>query len=274
MTLSPRPDTARQIVHHLTRIAHQHFFKSFDDWLSLAINAFLRDDDAYMAIMKTYGPRDPRKDHPADHFARALGIWMNGMQQRPADYLGQVYEEQSIVNAYQGQFFTPEPIVELMAAITMPDELADEALVSDPACGSGRMLVAGIKRNRFATFLGVDTDLTCIHMAALNCLVRNANTYLVHGNSLSLEAHGGYFVRRTPFGGELHRLSQPDAERLIRLPFETAKTAEATTALSPVEPPLTPTPRIEPLTADQQAALDNVTGQFTTDKKGQRGFGF
>lgn len=76
-------------------------------------------------------------------------------------------QPQDVTNTYAGQFFTPEPVVELMAAITMPDELPDTALVSDPACGSGRMLIAGIRRNRYATFLGTDTDLTCVHMTAL-----------------------------------------------------------------------------------------------------------
>ena len=53
------------------QITHQHFFTSFDDWLALAVNAFLRDDDAYMAIMRKYGPRESGRPHPADHFAHA-----------------------------------------------------------------------------------------------------------------------------------------------------------------------------------------------------------
>jgi hypothetical protein len=64
------------IAGHLQRIAHQHFFRTFEDWLALAINAFLRDDPSYMAIMARYGPRTApmgEHDHPADHFARALG---------------------------------------------------------------------------------------------------------------------------------------------------------------------------------------------------------
>ena len=118
-----------------------------------------------------------------------------------------------------------------MAQLTMPDDLPDTALVADPACGSGRMLIAGIRRNRYATFVGTDVDLTCVHMTALNCLVRNANTYVIHGNSLSLETWGGFYVRRSPFGGELHRLTRDDTDRLIRLPFKPA--ADAATALTP-----------------------------------------
>lgn len=259
---------ATKIAKHLYQITHQHFFTSFDDWLALAVNAFLRDDNAYMKIMGKYGPRDSGRPHPADHFARALGEWMGAMQQNPADYLGLVYEQEAVTNKYSGQFFTPESITELMAALTMPDELPDTALVSDPACGSGRMLIAGIRRNRFATFLGTDTDLTCVHMAALNCLVRNANTYVIHGNSLSLETHGGFYVRRSPFGGELHRLTKEDTDRLIRLPFA-APPATTSTALTPA-----PAPSAQEPTPETKAALEDIAASFTTNKRGQGDFGF
>ena len=275
----PNPKTApADIARHLQRITHQHFFRSFEDWLALAVNAFLRDDDAYMAIMRRYGPRDApmgTKDHPADHFARALGAWMRAMQAEAADYLGRVYEEQAITNAYQGQFFTPEPVVELMAAMTMPEELADSALVHDPACGSGRMLIAGIRRNRFATFVGVDTDLTCVHMATLNCLVRNANSWIIHGNSLSLEAWRGYHVRRTAFGGELHRLSQEEATRILHLPF--TRNQEASTALSPPESASAqpaPSQTIQEPSQAVQEALEEAARTLTIDKHGQSDFGF
>jgi type I restriction-modification system DNA methylase subunit len=274
----PDPKSAPdEIARHLQRITHQHFFRTFEDWLALAVNAFLRDEDAYMAIMRRYGPREKsmhEKDHPADHLARALGAWMRAMQAEPADYLGRVYEEQAIANHYSGQFFTPEPLVELMAAMTMPEELSNDSIVSDPACGSGRLLIAGIRRNRFATFVGVDTDLTCVHMTTLNCLVRNANTWIVHGNSLSLEAWRGYHVRRTPFGGELHRLSQEDAGRILQPPF---KTQEASTALSSAggtTKPLASAPTIQEAYQEARAAFDEVSRQFTTNKRGQGDFGF
>ena len=288
---APKPRNApAEIAGHLSRITHQHFFRNFEDWLALAVNAFLRDDEAYMAIMRRYGLREApmgdgrlqvgngrpaQRDHPADHFARALGAWMRAMQAEPADYLGRVYEEQAIANHYSGQFFTPEPVVELMAAMTMPDDLADSALVHDPACGSGRMLIAGIRRNRFATFVGVDTDLTCVHMATLNCLVRNANCWLIHGNSLTYETWGGYYVRRTAFGGELYRLSQDEAARILKLPFETKR--ETSTALSPAGPvaqPLAPAPTVQEASPETTATFDDLARQFTTNKRGQGDFGF
>jgi len=275
-SVAPRQAPSR-IAGHLQRITHQHFFRTFEDWLALAINAFLRDDNAYMTIMRRYGPREApmgEKDHPADHFARALGTWMAAMQTEPADYLGRIYEEQAVANSYAGQFFTPEPVVELMAALTMPDDLPATAIVHDPACGSGRMLIAGIRRNRMATFIGTDTDLTCVHMTALNCLVRNATTYIIHGNSLSLDAWGGYHVRRTWAGGELLRLTQNQATALLRAPF--AQPDAATALSSPESTPLppNPTPTVQEPPPEVQKALDDVERQFTVDKKGQGDFGF
>ena len=88
---APKPRNApAEIAGHLSRITHQHFFRNFEDWLALAVNAFLRDDEAYMTIMRRCGPRETpmgsgrllvgnrrptQKDHPADHFARALGTY-------------------------------------------------------------------------------------------------------------------------------------------------------------------------------------------------------
>lgn len=273
----PNPKNApAEIAKHLQRITHQHFFKSFEDWLALSINAFLRDDDAYMAILRKYGPRTApmgEQDHPADHFARALGTWMHAMQTEPADYLGRVYEEQAVANSYAGQFFTPESVVEMMAAMTM-DEIPDTAIINDPACGSGRMLIAGIRRNRYATFLGTDTDLTCVHMTALNCLVRNANTYVIHGNSLSLDAWGGYAVRRSFMGGELHRLTQEQAQTILRAPFAKPETSTALSTPEPTPTPQPPAPTVQEPSQEARAAMDDVANQFTVNKKGQGDFGF
>jgi len=274
----PNPNTAPdRFTRHPISSTHQRFFRTYADWLAQTVNAYLLDADALMAISRPRGQLQPPigpQAHPADHFARALGAWMRAMQAEPADYLGRVYEEQAITNAYQGQFFTPEPVVELMTAMTMPDDMADSAIVHDPACGSGRMLIAGIRRNRFATFVGVDTDLTCVHITTLNCLVHNANSWIIHGNSLSLEAWRGYHVRRTAVGGELHRLSVEEAGHILRLPFTQP---EASTALSSPESTSVPPAPIQMIQEPSQAvreAIEEAGRTFTVDKRGQGDFGF
>ncbi len=95
-------------------------------------------------------------------------------------------------------------------------------------------------------------------MTTLNCLVRNATTYVVHGNGLALTALGGYAVRRTPFGGELHRLTQEQAQHIVRAPY-LRTTAD-------------PSPDPQPVIATSHP--DQPLPTFTTDKKGQFGFDF
>jgi hypothetical protein len=63
------------------------------------------------------------------------------------------------------------------------------------------------------------------------------------------------------------RLAQPEAERIIHLPF--AK-PDISTALTPAQPPA---PAAMEPTPETTAELDHVSQQFTTNKKGQVDFG-
>jgi hypothetical protein len=44
------------------------------------------------------------------------------------------------------------------------------------------MLTASIINNRFVTFVSVDTDLTYVHLATRNCLIRSAESWIIHDN--------------------------------------------------------------------------------------------
>jgi type I restriction-modification system DNA methylase subunit len=201
------------IADHLYKIqaaTGDSFFKLWDDWLGLAVAALSKQTDAdeerYMTIMRKYGPRTEGKDHPADHFARALGEFLRTCQAESAlnssfpDYLGQIYEQESLTNRYSGQFFTPEPLCQMMVQMTV-EPTQEPVSIADPACGSGRFFVAAMPLAPNARFYGIDRDLTCVHMTALNMLVRNANSVIVHGNTLSMETFGGYRTHRTALGG-------------------------------------------------------------------------
>jgi len=49
------------VVKHPQQIQHERSYRVFDDWLTLALAAYSGDEEAYMAIMKRYGPREPGK---------------------------------------------------------------------------------------------------------------------------------------------------------------------------------------------------------------------
>ena len=84
------------------------------------------------------------------------------------------------------QFFTPMPLCELMARMTIDETAPENARIADPACGSGRLLMACIRLRPRGYYFGVDKDPTCAKMAALNMLWRNVDSHIVWGNSLSL----------------------------------------------------------------------------------------
>jgi hypothetical protein len=245
------------------------FFKLWDDWLTLAVTAFCRDDAAYMAVMQRYGPRVAGRDHPADHFAHALGEFLRTCQSDSAlgtpfpDTLGRIHEEEALTNHYAGQFFTPEPVCQMMAAMIV--EPTDEPItICDPACGSGRFFIAAQPRAPKATFTGIDRDLTCVHMTALNMLVRNADACIVHGNTLSMETFGGYVTRRSVFGGEIRSLTAAQASTVL---------TAAAKAQAEQEP--APMPRNEQPTPDRANSVPESTPRpFTVDRKGQFGFDF
>jgi hypothetical protein len=266
------------IADHLYKIQAQtgdHFFKLFDDWLGLTLAAFCKqpgqDDEPYMAIMRKYGPRITGREHPADHFARALGEFTLACQRESAlngvfpDYLGRIYEEESLANKYAGQFFTPEPLCQLMTQMTVtPTE--ENISIADPACGSGRFFIAAMPLAPNATFYGTDRDYTCVKMTALNMLMRRADAYIVHGNTLSMECWGGYATECTPWGGQIRVLGAGTALAIL------TKTSQAMATQEPqimAEP--TAAPNVEPGEPEPDA---NAPITITENKKGQFGFDF
>lgn len=88
-----------------------------------------------------------------------------------------------------------------MMSIMTADTLKDGEKVLDPACGSGRMLLAAAKRNRFAIFHGADLEITCCKMALINTLLNSLTGEIAHMNSLSNEFYTGYHVQTTIVNG-------------------------------------------------------------------------
>lgn len=270
------------IARHLYAIAAStgnSFFRLYDDWLAVATAAFCRDGPAYLKILAHYGPRIPGKDHPADHFAKALGEFLATCQRESAlgtpfpDTLGAIYEREAATNAYAGQFFTPEHLCRMMAQmIATPDqpETSDTPSagpkslnVYDPACGSGRFLIhLQPLVHAESHFTGIDRDLTCVHMTTLNMLARNANAVLIHGNTLSLECWGGYQIRRTPLGGEIRTLTAAEASTFLTAAAKTQAEQQSAPTVAPAAP------------RPDAASPETTAKPFMVDGKGQFGFDF
>ena len=271
------PHPVAKHLYEIQAVTGDPFFRIFDDWLGLAVAALSQapdKEDRYMAIMRRYGPRISGKPHPADSFSKALGAWLLACQTESArdrsfgDILGQIYEEESVTNRFTGQFFTPEHLCKMMARMII--EPTDEPVsIADPACGSGRLLIAAQPLAPNATLYGIDRDLTCVHMTVLNMLVRNANAVIIHGNTLSLETFIGYAVRHSPFGATLTILP-PDQAGAV-LGKASAAVRERDQAQTP---PSKPTSSGAPSTSPQDEPSPTVPQPFVGNRKGQFDFGF
>jgi hypothetical protein len=207
-------------VRELRKIDGERFFRRFDDWLDLMLAAFSRDEERYMATIGRYGLREPGKPHPADHFAHALGAIHAEMRKDNdlgviRDHLGEIYETEGAAEREFAQFFTPMPLCELMARMTIDETAPEDARIADPACGSGRLLMACIRLRPRGRYFGVDKDPVCAKMAALNMLWRNVDSRILWGNSLTLKAHGGWMTASTALGGQIRAFGPEVAQLLL-----------------------------------------------------------
>lgn len=212
------------IIDALEHIREKHIRDTFRDFLSLAMSALTKDENAYQEVLRRYGNSDEKAHVAENHFAKALAVFFEETARDSSiDHLGRAHETSGLSNANTGQFFTPESLSDLCAELTLPEfDDSRPVSVSDPCCGSGRMLISAMRRLHVDSwFYAVDVDSMCVDMCALNLLVRNANAYVVHGNALSLDAYGGYLLNRTFFGGVVRKISTDLAQKVIQTGLKT-----------------------------------------------------
>ena len=178
----------------------------FSDWLDLMLAAFLSLTDnirrgntlekldgayeqRYMDIIGRYASNCERGQRPADYFAAAYSALLDEVEASTGDPLGDMYMKE-ITYGEHGQFFTPQPVADMMAALTGTGET-----VCDPSCGSGVMFIAAAKQNPRVQCLGIDLDTRCAKMCALNMLFRGLTADIYNGDALRLEMRTLWKVR-------------------------------------------------------------------------------
>ncbi|MBS1595790.1 MAG: N-6 DNA methylase [Bacteroidetes bacterium] len=155
---------------------------AFDDFLTLTLCAFGQipgagksyDEDLYLQTIGKY-----KKDKAQHLFPKLLACLTNEMTERIGsdtgwDVLGEFYEANCTLKGLS-QFFTPWPICQFMARSSV--ETARESRknedkplrILDPACGSGRTLMAASRvAGPTHEYYAIDIDHTCAKMTTLN----------------------------------------------------------------------------------------------------------
>lgn len=115
------------------------------------------------------------------------------------DALGDIFME-FVSHGRNGQFFTPQPICDVMAQITHGDNLKPGMTVCDPAAGSGRTLLAMARIERRLKFYAADNDLTCCKMAVMNMVINSMEGEVAWMDTLRMEHYRSWHIKNVRIG--------------------------------------------------------------------------
>ncbi|MEO9804795.1 MAG: N-6 DNA methylase [Reichenbachiella sp.] len=135
-----------------------------------------------------------------ENLGQALGILQLNVLDNPySDILGEFFM-QHITKGQNGQYFTPDPVCEMITKMQCGNLEDEGSRILDPACGSGRMLLSAAKINYRNYFFGADSSNTCAKMATLNFFLNGLNGEVAWMNSLSMEWYDGWQINTRGIG--------------------------------------------------------------------------
>jgi len=169
---------------------HMHSYDLYRNWLE-AMWAFLdavNDQEGFRQCLDRY------KRAEGEEFGRLLGLYVDAVEADPfRDILGELFMRLDVNSVRSGQFFTPEPIAEMMARMQFDEEsfkrLVEEkgvVTVCDPAVGSGVMLLSFAKvvhqaLGRWGTgklrLYGTDIDVRCVNMCRIQLRMNGLDSF-------------------------------------------------------------------------------------------------
>lgn len=162
----------------------------FSDFIDFSIGCLLWDGDPNVSehLKKKY-----QDDYPlfAELFRSMIATMDENLSSHQwFDVVGTLYESIASYSkcSFLGQFFTPAAICDLIAAVLADANMTGKKLlISDPAAGSGRMLLAfnGIAPGNI--LIAQDIDHICTKMCAINMAIHGCQGQAINGNSLGTD---------------------------------------------------------------------------------------
>lgn len=181
---------------------------------------------------------------------------VNHLEKRPRDVLGDIFHELELHNEQKGQFFTPLPICQMMAKMTVGNNaqniIAQNGFItlSEPACGTGAMIIAaadelhtqGINYQQNVHVTAIDLDSTCVHAAYVQFSLLHIPAAVIHGDTLTLKEYSQWYTPAHILGGWGQKLEQQNRYNRLK-EFVTTSTA---TTIQPEKPVKAPAPTFDP----------------------------
>ena len=181
--------------------------KVFNDFLTAAICSYhktniqtqLQEKDEanealYMETISRYSKEE------INILPKLSALFTRSVYEDPySDILGEYFTEH-VTKGQNGQFFTPSGVCEMMALMQGKPGTIKHKTIADPACGSGRLLLAFAKHNPNNWFYGTDNNNTCAKMSALNFFINGLRGEVAWMNTLSMEWYGGWQINEGGLG--------------------------------------------------------------------------
>lgn len=168
-------------------------------------------EDHYKMIVSRYR----EEDRIIERFGNMLGMLVLMTEQRRyTDILGDIYMNIEMGNKNIGQFFTPQHLSDLSAAMIFEEETAREEIrekgfvtVHEPCSGGGSMILAvgrmmkeyGLNPDQELLMIANDLDPMCVHMSYIQLSLNAIPAIVTRGDALKNEVTDafitpGYFL--------------------------------------------------------------------------------
>lgn len=186
-------------------VGRGHAFEDFLTFVRCSLAGQTMEEEYLATIAKGYN-KGEKGTRGIDIVIKAFASLVNLMTDTGQDVLGDIFQG-GITYGEGGQYFTPEPLTQLMAQLTAStDESKEPKSVCDPACGSGRTLLAIAENHPSWEFTGQDVDHRCVQMTAINLGLRGLFGYAVWQNTLKLEVYRVYKIGLNLTGGVIREI--------------------------------------------------------------------
>jgi hypothetical protein len=199
------------------RHGHWQIFADFVEMTAISVSNAVdwggreKREERYLQLVKRYTPDELAR------FPEMFASLTMALEYEMTDVLGRTFHDLELHNKWSGQYFSPYPICQMMAKMTLGDKADIETRISErgfvtaqePAAGSGAMIIAlahemreaGINYQQHLHVTAVDVDPKCVHMSYLQFSLLHIPAIIVHGNSLSLEEFDHWYTPAHILGG-------------------------------------------------------------------------
>ncbi len=213
MPVKTQKETHKELLNTFRQLGNRYgIFAVFEDFLAMYAIAISNSVDQYhyeereaqyMRIVQKYDKQE------MEQLVALAGLLLQELELQngyPEDILGPVFHELELHNKYTGQFFSPQPICNAIAQMSVgreqPDNDKDYIRVLEPACGSGAMVLAaaGALQQRDDNYqqgmiaVCVDIDFKCVCMTYIQLALHGIPAVVIHGNTLSAEETSRWYT--------------------------------------------------------------------------------